>query len=386
MKMESFFKDTIFKMHFKSNVNKRIRSISFCFIIFIFYLISVPNMNAQNAPYPPSVVVNNAQWAPATEIIRYGFGSDAWPITWGNDDILYTTYSDGFGFTPGLPAKVSLGFGKVEGYPPKLSVTNIRSSDEQYGYSETGKKASGMLMVDGILYMWARNADNAGKASQLAWSNDKAKNWQWADWKFNEFGYCTFVNYGMDYSDARDGYVYVVSHNNPSAYNAANSMILMRVNKNSLKNRSAFEFYKGRDENGLPIWTSNVDERQPVFTHNGKCLRSGMSYNKILKRYFWWQQIPKSSNNPDTRYEGGFGVYDAPEPWGPWTTVYYTEKWDVGPGETGSFPTKWISGDGKTMYLVFSGDDSFSVRKFILNVEDYQVELPEKPIGLKISN
>ena len=23
----------------------------------------------------------------------------------------------------------------------------------------------------------------------------------------------------------------------------------------------------------------------------------------------------------DTRFQGGFGIYDAPEPWGPWTTV-----------------------------------------------------------------
>ena len=23
---------------------------------------------------------------------------------------------------------------------------------------------------------------------------------------------------------------------------------------------------------------------------------------------------------------GGFGIYDAPEPWGPWTTAYYTTK------------------------------------------------------------
>jgi hypothetical protein len=70
----------------------------------------------------------------------------------------------------------------------------------------------------------------------------------------------------------------------------------------------------------------------------------------------------------DTRFEGGFAIYDAPEPWGPWTTVYFTEKWDVGPGETASFPTKWMSGDGKTLYLVFSGDDNFALRKASLTV------------------
>jgi hypothetical protein len=68
----------------------------------------------------------------------------------------------------------------------------------------------------------------------------------------------------------------------------------------------------------------------------------------------------------DTRFEGGFGIYDAPEPWGPWTTVFFTEKWDVGPGETASFPTKWMSADGRTLHLVFSGDDGFAVRRATL--------------------
>ena len=71
----------------------------------------------------------------------------------------------------------------------------------------------------------------------------------------------------------------------------------------------------------------------------------------------------------DARFSGGFGIFDAPEPWGPWTTVFYTEAWDVGPGESSSLPTKWMSADGQTVYLVFSGDDNFSVRKGTLRLD-----------------
>jgi len=81
-------------------------------------------------------------------------------------------------------------------------------------------------------------------------------------------------------------------------------------------------------------------------------------------RSWWCQTLP----GPDPRFHGGFGIYDAPEPWGPWTTVYYTEEWDVGPGETSSLPTKWMDADGKTLHLVFSGDDSFCVRKLTLDL------------------
>ena len=63
------------------------------------------------------------------------------------------------------------------------------------------------------------------------------------------------------------------------------------------------------------------------------------------------------------RFQGGFGIYDAPEPWGQWTTAYFTTMWDVGPGENQHVPPKWMSADGRIMHLIFSGDDIFSVRK-----------------------
>jgi CubicO group peptidase (beta-lactamase class C family) len=46
------------------------------------------------------------------------------------------------------------------------------------------------------------------------------------------------------------------------------------------------------------------------------------------------------------------------------------EKWDAGPVESSSFPTKWMSGDGKTLFLVFSGDDNFAVRKGRLSLTE----------------
>ncbi len=66
------------------------------------------------------------------------------------------------------------------------------------------------------------------------------------------------------------------------------------------------------------------------------------------------------------RLVGGLAIYDAPEPWGPWTTVFHTDEWDTAPGETSCLPTKWMSRDGRTVHLVFSGGDSFSVRRATL--------------------
>ena len=141
--------------------------------------------------------------------------------------------------------------------------------------------------------------------------------------------------------------------------NRADRMVLARVSQDRIRQREAYEFFAGLDDNGQPTWTQRIGHRAAVFTHPGRCYRSGISYNAPLKRYLWCQTIPGG----DTRFAGGFAIYDAPQPWGPWTTVFFTESWDVGPGESSSIPTKWISEDGRTIHLVFSGNDHFSVRR-----------------------
>ena len=315
-------------------------------------------------PYPPSPVIREVSWAPVSSIIRLATGSDNWPLTWADDGGLYTAYGDGNGFEPFLSEKLSLGFARVSGIPPEIQGTNIRSeTGEQRGDGPRGKKASGLLMMDGILYLWARNAGNA----QLAWSDDHARTWQWCDWRFTEsFGCPTFLNYGKNYDGARDEYVYIYSPESGSAYEAADRMVMARVPKDRLRDRSAYEFFQRLDENGHPVWTADIRKRGGVFEHYRRCYRSGISYNPALKRYLWCQILP--GENP--RFEGGFAIFDAPEPWGPWTTAYFTELWDTGPGETGSFPPKWMSHDGRSAWLVFSGNDCFSARQAFFTLTD----------------
>ena len=319
----------------------------------------------RRAPYPPSPVIKGVKWAQSESIVRKAKGGDNWPMTWADDGHLYTAYGDGNGFEPGIPEKLSLGFARVEGGPADFVGVNIRSaSGEHRGDGKAGKKSSGMLMVDGVLYMWVRNAGNA----RLAWSNDHSRTWEWSDWKFTtSFGCPTFLNFGRDYAGARDDYVYVYSHDSGDAYRPADRMVLARAPKNRLRDRSSYEYFVGRDAMNQPAWTADIGQRGAVFRHEGRCCRSGVSYDGGLQRYLWCQVLP----GDDPRFRGGFGIYDAPEPWGPWSTAYFTEVWDIGPGETSSFPTKWMSADGKTLHLVFSGEDSFSVRRVVLETSSF---------------
>lgn len=317
------------------------------------------------APYPPSPVIADITWAPPSTITRKAFDSDNWPITEGDDGRQYTAYGDGQGFKPYTETKIGLGFAKVVGPADDFRGINIRSpSGENEGMGPHGIKASGILMVDGVLYMWGRNADN----SQLAWSTDRAQTWTWADWRFTtSFGYPTFINVGPNYQNARDTWVYVVSHDADSAYEPADRMVLARVPMDRIRERDAYEFFVELDDHEQPVWSADIARRGAIFEHPDLCRRSGISYHAGLDRYLWWQH--RAEEDVDTRFQGGFGVYDAPEPWGPWTTAYFTLEWDCGPGETGSFPTHWMDADGTTVHLVFSGNDYFSVRKATLVLE-----------------
>jgi len=323
---------------------------------------------SNSPPYSPSEVIVGIEWAPAEPIVRKAPGGDNWPMTWADDGNLYTAYGDGYGFEPLVPQKLGMGLARVEGGPADFKGYNIRSATlENRGQGAAGKKASGVLMVDGVLYLWARNAGN----SQLAWSKDYGRTWDWSPWRFStSFGCPTFLNFGQNYAGARDKYVYVYSHDHDSAYEPADRMVLARVPKDRISDRDAYAFFVRRDDRGEPVWSDDIGRRGAVFRNPGECYRSGITYNAPLKRYLWCQIDPDSTHPQGMRFDGGFSIYDTPEPWGPWTTVFRTEHWDVGPGETSSFPTKWMSDDGKTLYLVFSGDDHFSVRRATLRTAE----------------
>ena len=81
----------------------------------------------RSASVPASPVIKAIEWAPADSIIRLAKGSDNWPLTWTDDDALFTAFGDGNGFEPFTKTKLSLGLAKVYGNPPEIRGINIRS-------------------------------------------------------------------------------------------------------------------------------------------------------------------------------------------------------------------------------------------------------------------
>jgi len=320
-----------------------------------------PVMKCLDEPaYRPSDVIRRVSFDPAETIVRKAIDSDNWPMTWGDDDAIYTSYGDGFGFEPFVEKKLSMGLARIEGGPGDFRGVNLRApTAERTGNGAKGAKASGMLMVDGVLYMWVRNTGN----STLAWSEDHGKTWNWG-WKSEEsFGCPTFLNFGKNYEGARDEYVYVYSQDGPRAYEPYDGVVMARVLKSKVREKDAYEFFVKVDADGKAVWSSKISERGAVFNYRGKCERLEAVYSKGLGRYLLTVSYGHGH---------GWGLFDAAEPWGPWSVAYSTSDWGLGETHGYRLPIKWMSADGREMWMVFSGvkpNDAFCVRRMM--VEKY---------------
>jgi CubicO group peptidase (beta-lactamase class C family) len=303
-------------------------------------------------PYAPSPVIRRVTFG--AEVLRAAVDSDNWPITWGADDTQYTSYGDGFGFEPFVERKLGMGFARITGGANAFRGENLRSAGERVGNGAHSPKASGILMVDGGLYLWVRNVGNA----ELWRSKDRGKTWEQGFRMETSFGSPTFLNFGRDYRGARDGYVYTYSQDGPSAYESDNQLLLARAPKGRLMDRAAWEFLQKVDGGGRPVWTRDIALRGAAFVCPGCVQRSDVVYNAGLGRYL----LALAYN-----HEGGWGLFDAPEPWGPWTQAPGIEEgWNIAGTHGYRLPAKWIAADGLTMMLVFSGvkpNDAFCTKE-----------------------
>jgi hypothetical protein len=141
------------------------------------------------------------------------------------------------------------------------------------------------------------------------------------------------------------------------------AIVLARAPRGKLRDRDAWEFFAGSP--GDPHWTRDIGNRSPVLYYKGHCQRVDAVYHPVLKRYLL--AVGYGHN-------GGWGLYDAPAPWGPWSVALHTEYWGLGGTHGYRLPAKWISAGGHTMQLVFSGVqyngvlyDAFCVREMKLD-------------------
>jgi len=337
-------------------------------------LLSVPlgvRVARAGAPYPPSTAIAGFSIDTST-VKNLAPGSDNWAITWADDGHQYTTWGDGGGFGgTNSTGRVSMGFGRVEGAKGAYSGYNVWGGNNAENPEQFAGKSYGLISIGATMYMW-RTGDGSNNSAfalqELYKSTDHAATWTYTGVSYTPsdfpasdgFFAPTFLQFGAGYQGARDGYVYIYGPEvKGSSWNVQTpgEISLMRVPKDSLATASAYEYFAGLDGSGNPTWSGNVQDRRPVFSDaaNG-VMRTSVSYNAGLGRYLLTTQ------QVDRNQSGGarIGIYDAPEPWGPWTTVLYADPWSIGLQDGTktvywNFSNKWLSADGLRFVMVYTG-------------------------------
>jgi len=216
---------------------------------------------AQTPPYPQSSLIASVTFDFSTHVRQAG-SSDNWPLTWAADDPQYTSWGNGGGFTgDGSECRVSLGIARIE--------ANVRDfvGHDLWGDpdcaeppAQFGGKTRTIMDIDGTLYFWGTQTPG--------------------------------------------------------------ELHLSRVPKTGIESQSQYQFFKGLNGCGQPLW-GMFSERRPVFVDPNGVMRNSAIYNPGLRRYFL-------VTNHTENNSGNVAIFDAPEPWGPWTTVLYELGWPAG--------------------------------------------------------
>ncbi len=353
------------------------------------------------APYPRSEVVRGVRWDLTTvPELRSALGSDLWPLAWAADGDLYGAWGDGGGFEGGeseqMAGKASLGFARITGTPRAGQRSSYRGHNLwgvlPYAENEAtfGGKVGDLISLDGTLYaqggLWTRENCNCAdpikkgetnSTRTLAWSSDFGKSWTLASWTSpSDLG--STLQFGRDYEGALDPlHVYLYYQRNVST--DPTHVYLRRINKDAIARDPAtpghFEYFAGLDPDEAPRWSRNESDATAVFADDrvrtGVYMAPEVVYDAALGRFFMIAFHGALT--------GEIGVFEAGTPWGPWATVAYYDDWggfneSAGEGNGMTFPAKWISPDGRTLWAVFSGVktseandfDSFNVAKLVI--------------------
>ena len=362
---------------------QKIKILLYAINIILLVALSGLHLFAQPFPKPacpPSPVIQDIQFDFST-LKKYACGSDIWAITWAGDNNQYTTWGDGGGFGgTNNDGRVSFGFARIEGEKDNYKGINVwggKGAENPVQSAFATGKSHGLISIEGILYMWRSNVQDQNymynSYHELYKSSNYAASWELTsvvfDFKDRQFFVPTFLQFGKDYKDARDDFVYIYApeaHNDVWDVQFPGEIALMRVPISDITNLKVYEYFAGLDVNDNPTWTKNIQKRRAVFSDslNG-VMRTSVSYNKGLNRYLLITQHRSRYKGND----GYIGIYDAPTPWGPWTMVLFDNPWRIGLQNNKdpfckspdiktvywNFSNKWLSDDGKQFVLVYTG-------------------------------
>ena len=320
----------------------------------------------------------------------FGTEGDSWPTTWLQDNTQLTAAGDRGDFG------THMSMWRVNGTAPTTvgddipmqpvgSVVWSKGNDVGRQYcGSNGKtlinnvKPTTLLSVDGNVY-WGITCMDYGDDKQFQRQRNfhagiaKATDSQGQVWNFSatpstffsgRLAAPMFIQYGQDYRDAVDGFVYAhfpVANDEftggtaQSFWDNNDDVLLGRVPKSEILSRGRWEFWRGAQP-GNDAWTSDESAAVSVMHWPLMISMNQVNYHRPSGRYLTanygfidhngqprpWHQHPKAPGGHRTQLT----FFEAKYPWGPFSIFHRDDDWRSPDGAAGAycpvFPPKWM--------------------------------------------
>ena len=344
---------------------------------------------------------------------------DTWYPSWASDGHLYSPWTDGE--TDGIRCSSGGGKNAHTGHavmigddPLKLIIKNTSPPKAASAEPYNGRYPAGSLVHNSIWYYgtYCLGPDGSYKHKGFTWnwpnlgpmpgfqiSRDLGKTWEPSPLSpgtplFPEpkdylgpvkMGAPHFVDFGRNMEHSPDGKAYLLGmgaleddpeprpcvkpaaggdlevqdcdedfdHANLS-WITADQVYLVRVipSPETINDLKEYEFFAGHDSSGMPIWTTKYEDIKPLIEWNNHMGVVTATYVPGLKKYLMsitdgWPTVAKMDSY----------ILEADRITGPWRIVVYMKDF----GEQAyflNFPSKFISEDGRTLWLCYSANFS----------------------------
>jgi len=360
-----------------------------------------PSETPPDCPFKQSEEFNGIKFLGIKSGYHYG---DTWYPTWASNDTLYSPWTDGKtkrldGYTDWSQSwvdqvHITTGQGVIVGDDPlTIKAYSIGLDKNSPAYPYHGRYPCGSLVFNGVWYYGTYCLDPAGSAEY----GGQTINWPWMGsfvglrtsedyghtWKpcphdpetpiFGEtgingypvkIGAPHFVDFGKNMEYSPDGKAYMVAHGADTSdtkwqfwndsWITGDQIYLIRVTPSveNINDPSKYEFYRGKDENGDPVWTDNFKEIKPLLEWNNNMGCVTITYNAPLKKYLMCVTDGGNTVSKMSTY-----ILESDNLDGEWRIISYMKDF----GEQAYFvniPSRFISNDGKEMWLLYSGNFS----------------------------
>lgn len=360
-----------------------------------------PSEVPEDCPFEQSEAFNGIKFLGVKSGYHYG---DTWYPTWASNDTMYSPWTDGKtkrldGYTDWSqswvhPEHITTGQGIIVGDDPlNMKAYSIGLDKSSPAAPYDGRYPCGSLVHNGVWYYGTYCLGPKGVTeyggTEVNWpwigpfvgfrtSEDYGHNWKPcphapAEPIFGETGLYGqpvkigaphFVDFGKNMEHSPDGKAYLVAHgadfSDPkwrfwnTSWITGDQIYLLRVTPSveNINDPSKYEFYAGKDDNGDPVWTNDFEEIKPLLEWNNNMGCVTITWNEPLKKYLMCVTDGGSTKSKMNTY-----ILESDRIDGDWKLITYLKNFGV-QAYFVNFPTKFISEDGKTLWMLYSGNYS----------------------------